>query len=378
MKNFLYAIATLIGTIIGVGLFGIPFVVAQSGFLIGIIWLVILGSITIIIHLIYGEIILRTEGRHRRIGYAERYLGDWEKRISALIVLFARFGALLAYIIVAGQFLFILFNGILDINPFIWSVIFFIFGSLLIFFGLKVIAKGEVIMTVFLILVVGILLGKGFGSINPENLVGLNIPSLFLPYGVIFFSLGGLTAIPEMRSMLRGREKLLKKSIILGTLVPILIFILFTFLIVGVTGTETSEEAITGLGIALKNGAVHFGAFFGLLAVATSFLVLGLNLKETFLYDYKLSHKFSWALACFIPFILFLIGLRNFIEVIGFVGAIFGGLEGIILVLIYQRAKKDGKREPEYSLCLPSFIRYGIISMFVLGIIYQIVYHFVF
>lgn len=378
MKNFLYAIATLIGTIIGVGLFGIPYVVARSGFLIGLGWLIIIGAVALIIHLAYGEIILRTKGKHRRIGYVDRYLGKRETEISALIILLARFGALLAYIIVAGQFLFILFDGILDINPFAWSVIFFIFGSLLIFFGLKVVAKVEIIMTVFLILIVGILLGKGLGSINPENLVTLNISSFFLPYGVIFFSLGGLTAIPEMRGMLRGREKLLKKSIILGTLVPIIIFILFTFLIVGVTGIETSEEAITGLGIALKNGAVNFGAFFGLLAVATSFLVLGLNLKETFLYDYKLSHKFSWALSCFIPFILFLIGLRNFIEVIGFVGAIFGGLEGIILILIYQRAKKDGKREPEYSLSLPLFVRYGIISMFVLGIIYQIVYHFTF
>ena len=106
MKNFLYAIATLIGTIIGVGLFGIPFVVARSGFLIGLGWLVIIGAVALIIHLAYGEIILRTKGKHRRIGYVDRYLGKRETEISALIILLARFGALLAYIIVAGQFLY--------------------------------------------------------------------------------------------------------------------------------------------------------------------------------------------------------------------------------------------------------------------------------
>jgi len=37
-KNFLYASATLIGTIVGAGMFGLPYVVARSGFLIGAVF----------------------------------------------------------------------------------------------------------------------------------------------------------------------------------------------------------------------------------------------------------------------------------------------------------------------------------------------------
>lgn len=373
-KPFLYAIATLVGTIVGVGIFGIPYAVARSGFLIGMIWFIVLGIVTILIHLAYGEVILRTYGTHRQIGYVEKYLGRRAKKINPFIILFSRYGALLAYIIIAGQFLFIIFEGTFGISAFFWSVIFFVFGSLFIFFGLKLIAKGEVFMTALLIVVIGILLGRGFGSIDPGNLISLDVSSAFLPYGIMLFAMGGAIAIPGMREILKGEERLLKEAIILGTLIPIIIFILFTFLVVGVTGSETSEEAIKGLSIFLKDGMVKFGAFFGFLAVATSFLILGLNLKKTFLYEYKFPHFLAWVLTCFIPFSFFLIGLRNFIEVIGFVGSIFGGLEGIILILLFQSAKKEGKRRPEYSLNLPNFIKYGIILMFAFGIVYRIVY----
>jgi len=47
-KNFFYATAILIGTIVGAGMFGIPYVVAQSGFLIGAIFLLILTAVSLL------------------------------------------------------------------------------------------------------------------------------------------------------------------------------------------------------------------------------------------------------------------------------------------------------------------------------------------
>ncbi len=73
--------------------------------------------------------------------------------------------------------------------------------------------------------------------------------------------------------------------------------------------------------------------------------------------------------------IAYLLHLRDFIAVIGFLGAALVGLEGILLVLIYQKAKKLGQRQPEYSLKLSPIFGYGLILILSLGIIYQIIYY---
>ena len=80
MKNKVFrAISALVGTVIGAGIFGIPYVVAKIGFLPGIFYLLTLGTLVLFLNLLYGEVILRTPGDHQLTGYAEIYLGKFGK-----------------------------------------------------------------------------------------------------------------------------------------------------------------------------------------------------------------------------------------------------------------------------------------------------------
>jgi len=373
-KKFLYAIATLIGTIVGVGMFGIPYVIAKSGFLIGLGYLIILGSIVLIIHLLYGEVTLRTLGKHRFPGYVQEYLGRKGKNIVAFTSIFGLTGALLAYIIIGGEFLWGLLSPAFGGNVIFYSLAFFIFGALCTYFGIRSIGKSELIMVCFLIFVILILFVGTFSSVKIDNLATLDLKFMFLPYGVILFSLLGASIIPEVREVLQGSERKLKKVIFWGAFIPVIIYILFTFLVVGVTGGNTSSEALIGLKNILGDKLVSLGLVFGFLAVATSFLTLGLTLKKIYWYDFKINKNISWALASFIPLILFLAGVNNFIAIIGLTGAVLGGIDGIILILIHRKARALGKRKPEYSIKLPFWIGYLLILMFTLGIAYQIFY----
>lgn len=376
-KNFYYATATLIGTIVGVGIFGVPYVVAKAGFFLGLLFLFVLGGVALLLHLLCGEIILRTPGKHRYVGYAEIYLGQWGKRLITFTSIFIFYGALLAYIIVGGKFLQTIFGG----TDFICSLIFFIICSLAIFFGLQVITKMEVLMTLFLIAIVILVFIKGWPMIKLDNLSTWDWQYFFLPYGVILWAVTGGAAIPEMKEILNPstglgtKYHLFKKAIIWGTLLPVFLYFLFILTVVGVTGQQTSPEAIQGLVEALENHTIIFGAIFGLLAVATSFLVVGLSLKKTFWYDYKINKYLAWVLTCSVPLIAYLCHLRDFIMVIGFLGATLGGLQMVLLILIYQKAKKTGQRQPEYSLKLPTLVSYGLILLLAIGVVYQIIYY---
>ncbi len=369
-RRFINATATLIGTIVGVGIFGVPYTVASSGFLIGLFLLFVLGGAVLLLHLLYGEIVLRTPGKHRLVGYGDIYLGIWGKRLATLTESLIYYGALLAYIIVAGKFLFTIFGW----PEYYASLIFFALFSMAIFFGLEVITPIEFLMALFLILVVLLIFFQGLPAIDVENLMTVNFPSLFLPYGVILWSISGWAAIPEMKDIFKHKCQSFKKAIILGVALPIILYAIFILTIVGITGGNTSKEAISGLAGLLPEGIVVVGALFGFLAVATSFLVIGLSLKKIYWYDYKINKNLAWLITCAVPLAAFLANLRDFIAVIGFLGATLTGLEGILLVLIYKRAKKRGRRQPEYSIKLSPVMAYGLIMILTLGVVYQLVY----
>ena len=75
------AAATLIGTIVGAGILGIPYVIAKAGFLYGFFIILLIGFAFLFLNLSTGEIVLRTKTQHQLTGYAEKYLGQWGKRL---------------------------------------------------------------------------------------------------------------------------------------------------------------------------------------------------------------------------------------------------------------------------------------------------------
>ena len=91
-KNFFRAIALLCGTVIGAGVLGIPYVIAQTGFFVGLLTILFLGLAILMLNLFVGEIVLRTPGNHQLPGYAEKYLGKWGKRLVVFSMLFGIYG----------------------------------------------------------------------------------------------------------------------------------------------------------------------------------------------------------------------------------------------------------------------------------------------
>lgn len=358
----------------GAGTFGIPYVMTQSGFGLGFFYLALIFFAVLSVHLFYGEIILRTDQPHRLVGYAEKYLGNGVKKIVTFTILIEYYGALLVYLILGGEFLKIIFGRWFGGSEFIWVIIFFLLGTAAILCRLKTIARSEFFMTLLLLATVAVLLIKGAPLINFHYFRGIDLKNFFLPYGVILFAMAGAAAIPEMRQILKGQERKLKTAIFWGTLIPAVVYLLFAFVVVGVTGSQTTTDAISGLVPRLGEWVVGLGAVFGILAVVTSYIVLGLSLKNIFNQDYKIAGSVSYLLVCLVPLIAYFLGLNNFILIIGLVGAVASGLDGILTVLIYRRAKKLGGRQPEYSLKYFKILGSFLIAIFALGLIYQLVY----
>lgn len=371
MKKIIYAIATLSGTIIGVGLFSLPYITSKVGIWVILGYFFVLGTLVILIHLLFGEVALKTPDFLRLPGYAKIYLGNWGQKIAFFSIILGLFGAILAYLIVGGKFLTVLFEPILGGNDIIYTLFYFSLGAILIYFGIKTIAKIELFGLILFFLILAAIFFRGLPFVKVENLFpegGLQMPLLFLPYGIILFSLWGAALIPEIEEML-GREKaLLKKIIPIAILIPIICYLIFIFLVLGITGQKTSKEAIIGLGNFLGADIIRLALLFGILTTFTSFIALGLTLKKVFWYDLKIPKDIAWLITCFLPLFLFLAGFKDFIKVIGLVGGVMLAIDGILIILMYLVCKKI----PRISATF--FLTSFLILIFVLGIIYEIFY----
>lgn len=369
--NFWYAVATLVGTIVGVGIFGLPYIASQSGFFIVAAYLLVFCFVFVLLHLMYGEIILRNNERHRLVGYVKKYLGERARKIVTITTILGTLGGMFVYIIVGGKFLGVLFSGYLNVD-FYGQSIFWLAGSALIIWGLKTIGRSEMIMLFFMGAVMALLFVGGINHIQVDNFFNFNFGRAFYPYGVVLFALAGMAAIPAVRDILERSEKKMKKAIILGTIIPVVFYILFVVLVVGVGGAGVSEDAMSGLRYVLGDFVVFIGALFGVLAAVTSYITFGLYLKGTFIYDLKVNKSLAALFVVLMPIFLTLIYSDGFIVVVGFLGAVFGGIESIFLIQTYKKVKRLGDRAPEYTLNISPIILNVLMVVFGAGIFYTL------
>ena len=373
--NFLKALSVFLGTIIGVGIFGLPYVAFKAGFFVTVFYFLFMVLIAVSIHFLYSEVILGTKEIHRLPGYVEKYLGEKWKKITFFIMIIGLTGALLAYLIIGGEFLNFLFAPYFGGSPTLYTFLFFALGSYLVFRGIKSISGVELLLLIVLLIILVTFFIKALPSINIDYFRALNLRFLTLPYGVVLFALWGSALVPEIKEMLVLKTKKIKevrtdlrKVLFLGILFAAIIYLFFIFTVLGASGPATSKDAISGLEGVLGKNIIKLGFIFGVICCFTSFIALSLTLKKVFWYDFGFPKNFAWLLTCFLPLILFLLGVREFIGVISFTGAIALGMEGIIIVFLYQgflKKKFSRKINPVFYL-LP--------GIFILGIIFELVH----
>lgn len=366
MKNskFIYAVSTLTGTIIGVGIFSLPYITLKAGFWIIIGYFAVISLIAVLVHQMLGEIALKTSDFSRFPGFVKVHLGRFGEKIAYTSNILGLFGALLAYSIIGGKFLNSLFFPLIGENPILWTVSYFIIGSVLILIGIKLVSKIEFWGLILFFFALIAIFFKGFSTIEISNFFPpTDLNEFFLPYGPILFSLWGAALIPEAEELLRGEKRLLRKAILISILIAVFVYLFFIFLTLGISGPQTTENALTGLKNVLGNGVTSLALFVAVLTSFTSFITVGLTLKKIFAYDLKINKNLSWLIACFVPLILFLIGIQNFIQVISFIGGAVLGVDGILILLMYRKIRPEKR-----------FLIIPLILIFLGGIIYEIIY----
>ncbi len=373
-RKFFSTAFTLTGTIIGAGILGLPYIFAQAGFFIGLFWLVFLGLVMILINLYLGEITLRTKETHQLPGYSSKYLGRWGRKAMSIAIVFGIYSALVAYIIGEGQSLSKLLFENFEYSLFFGIAFWVLMTSFLSKSGVRRLKNFEfwgVISVIFIIFIVSFLLLPDVQMKNITSLDSFGIFNIFLPFGVVLFALLGFDSVPEMRLEIGDERKMLKGAILLGVLIPVVLYILFSFVFVGVLGRGAAE-------VATLSFSGSFGKFLfllGIFTMSTSFFVLSFALRDYFIFDLK-KRKISFFYVSIVPLIAYLLisffGLAGFVKILGIGGAISGGVAGILILVMNIVSKKKGDRKPEYSIPINWWVIGFLSLIFLFGIIREV------
>lgn len=371
--TFIRGVGMTIGAIVGVGVFGLPYAFAQSGFSLGLLILLLLGAMLIILQLMYAEVALQTRGKHRLVGYVRMYIGKEWSFVTLITLAASMWGAMLAYIIVGGEFFYLLFGGYFGFPEIVCSFVIAAVASLFIYRGLGFAAKAEVVIIGALLFLFLFIIGVSLPHMQAEHLLTLDWSQALLPYGVVLFSLAGIGVVPELKDVLgRRMRNNIGYVLTVGLLIVIALYVLFSFAVVGVTGGATAEVAFDGLVPILGPVFGFIVALLGTLTILSIYMLIGVELQNMFQYDFKMKKLPAFLLTAVVPIVLFLIGFREFIYLVGFVGAVFGGLHGVFIVATYQKMRKGLEKKHHKCFHVPNFVSWIIIGIFLLGVAVEI------
>ncbi len=358
--SFLTAIALMVSAIAGASILGFPYVFAQTGFLTGVVTLILIGIATTFMTLYVAEMSLNNKKVHLISGFAKEYFGKRGKYFTLIVETFGIYTAIIAYITAVGLAL----ANITGAEPLLMGSAFFVFAAMLIFLGFKRFSKLDFSVAIVKIAILIFFIIIFFMNVETANVADFQLNKIFAPFGIVLFACLGYNVIPEMKKTV-GNSKKLFSAILIAMILVFSIYILFSYVFVGSLGTNVEEVALIGL-----PKYEMLGNVFVVLAMTIPFIALADAIKHIYIEDIGVDKRTSWFLSAFIPFMIYVYANLGFVKMLQLSGTYAGGMLGILVMLLTLKEREKMKK-CEFKVPGGKIPIYFSILIFSIGIIYQ-------
>lgn len=275
------------GTTIGGGMLALPVLTSPGGFTPSLVLYVVCWLFMTLTGLLFLELSLQMEEGANIVTMAERTLGLPGKAIAWVLYLFLFYCLTIAYTVGCGDILSQVFNISSTFGPLLFILLFspFIYG------GAKLVSKFNFLLMLTLgALYLGfMLIGLPFVEIPKLERSNWSLSLMALPIAFISFAYQGI--VPTLVTYLNHDRKKISKSIWIGTLIPLVTYTIWQWLILGIIpfsgpdGLENALEQGHNAVYPLKNHLdvpyiYTLGQYFAFFALLTSFYGVALGLKD--------------------------------------------------------------------------------------------------
>lgn len=386
-KNSLIPANILIASVMGAGMFSLPFVFHAVGLLATVIYLILFAMLAAAIHLIYADVVIRAHEKHLHFpGYIKLYLGDRIGMFATFVVLITLLFTLTAFLILSTSFLHIL---IPTLQPLTLLLMFWALGTIFAFITIKGTALFNTLTTtITLAAIVAIFIYWGTSiPFDTSLLPSFNPAESLLPFGPVLFSFLGFSAIPALVAYTRKQAIPMhntQKAVILGSLIPAFFYFLFVIAIWGLS-PFVSTDSVSGL---IVNIPTSIMIIFGILGFATlwdSYASVGRDVSKLIHIEFNLPTVVTITIVALAPLALFFLGFQNFITVIDIVGGTLFSIWGILIILAWKKAVAVRIPSVKFSAIeipnhpetitdtIPPFVPNILLVIFFGGIVYEVI-----
>lgn len=347
------------GTTIGAGMLALPLASAGIGFSTSLILMLILWALMAFTALLMVELHQFADNDATLHTLAEKILGTKGKWVASFAVMFLFYALCAAYIAGGGsqfnQRIFDLFN--LNLDNQLTTLVFTLLVAIVVTIGTHSVDKVNRVLFSLKLIAMVLVLSFLAPNITSQYLLSMPIQQglIVAAIPVVFTSFGFHGSIPSIVKYLDGDVKSLRKVMLIGSALPLIIYIFWQGVTLGVVSQETllADSSLGALLVSLSqtvqqsNLSVIVGIFADL-ALLTSFIGVSLGLFE-FMGDSMGKHlgsakRVKTAMITFVPPLGFaLFYPQGFITALGY-AAIALAVLAILLptIMVYKvRNKPD-------------------------------------
>ncbi len=322
----------------------VPYLASLNG-IIPIISIMLLAYfISVLLHLMVAEMVMRDGGEHQLVELFSKYLFRGRAGIFFTWTFFSliaiTFFALLAgYIVGCGDIL----VELLGIPLWSGELLVYAVAAGVVFYGLKAVGISEkYAITGIAILLVFLSVWSFSRPFRTIPLFSGEFKEALALYGMIMFSFSCFFSIPQTVEGLSWNKKMVPWSVATGIGINF-IFVFIITLMAMLVSEEVTEVAIIGWGDAVGSWALILGSLFALLAMLTSYwgvsYALAVIVKERLDWGYRV----SWLCATLPTLFLALSGLTGFL---GFMRITGGGVAVLVALMIVPALRASRKEGP--------------------------------
>lgn len=344
-SRLLGAILLVCGTTVGAGMLALPTVACFGGFLPSMLFFALCWAVMLLTALFFLDVHLAYKGAENFLSLLSRTLGTKGRVVGWVLYLMLLYALLAAYIAGCTPLIAQSFQSLFKIElpqyvtPFLLPLL---FGWLLTA-GTKGVDYANRILMLGLCLSYAVLICFLPAQIDGSLLEHIDWPASLIALPVIITSFGYHIVIPSLASYLDRDRKKLRLALIIGSGIPLGIYIIWQTLVLGVIplpelvasfrkGDPASVPLAEWTGIPWVAQGARFFSFF---AIVTSFLGVALALSDFITDGFKLKKDrpgrwIAWGLTFLPPLFFVFAWKRGFYIALEHAGALVAILLGII------------------------------------------------
>lgn len=277
------------GSAIGGGMLALPILTAAGGFWPAVLVYTLCWLFMMTTGLLLMELFLWSPQEVNIISMARMTLGLGGEIAAWLLYLFLFYSLLVAYTSCGGGLVLDLLSAFgFSPPPWVGPLIFVLLLAPFVGVGAKAVDRINTLFMVGLFLSFCFFLAVGARHVTFSWLARTEWRAALLATPVVFTSFGFQGIVPTLTNYLGRDPRRVQRAIVIGTLLPLLAYILWEGLILGVVPPQALERArLLGLSavsplreVVATPWLFSIGAFFAFFAIVTSFLGVALGLLD--------------------------------------------------------------------------------------------------